>query len=80
MSTLVGPGSDGHKPVVFTLHDRRESGAVGSPHPLQNHDEPSVTMRFALAPTDWYMLPMSSLSGSFNGAWFQSTVVSSGSV
>ena len=33
---------------------------------------------WALAPTDWYMAPMSVDSGWLTGAWFQLTVVSAG--
>src|ERR1700684_2053907 len=77
-STFVGPGSEGTNRSYSPCTTPASTLPSESPHPFQSHDEPSVITRSALAPTDWYMLPMSELSGSSSGAWFQFTVVSSG--
>ena len=77
---VAGTGQVGHVAVVLALDDLGQHLPGGHPGARpRTRREGSVTTRSASAPTDWYMLPISVLSGSLTGAWFQFTVVRLGS-
>src|SRR5580700_10662858 len=78
-SRLRGPGSAGTKRSYSPMIMLGSTWPSVMLVPSRNHEEASVTVMLATAPTDWYVEPIMSDSGLFTGAWFQLTVVRAGS-